>query len=149
MKKILFIITLLIAFTAAESNAQFRQNTFLAGAGIGLGTSDKVFPLGGQLEWGVTPKLGIGYIGVGVMGGINFVSGGSNIWLGAHGSYHFDIQSIPQLDLFVGLGLAVTDGASSLGLQGGARYFFSRNLAVFLKGGDGWYRGFIGIDFSL
>ncbi len=158
------LLALVFATTFSDGvSAQFRQGTNILGVGLGFGGYGGVnrsglafntgIPIGVQWEIGVSPKLGVGYFGVGALGGVYFFTGGSFVVAGAQGNYHFDIPTAKNLDLFAGLNLlfAFNEFASGagLGLNIGARYFFTPNIAGFLRLGYGFGFAMIGVDFGL
>ena len=142
MKKIyIYFATALFAITlnASVSNAQtFEKGTKLLSVGVGLGNP---YGLGfispsiqGILDIGVSPKLGIGYIGVG--GILGFSTGTvdygwgynnkytvryTNFSIAARGTYHFDLD-VEKLDLYGGVLAGYNIGSASDDYSGGFGY---------------------------
>ncbi|RFM24321.1 MAG: hypothetical protein D0433_04665 [Candidatus Thermochlorobacter aerophilum] len=145
------------AIPQAEAQSLFLRKGMIAGAGLGLDGFGGL-PIVGQLEFGVGPKIGIGRFGVGALAGIYFNPGATAVMVGGQGNYHFDIPTVPELDLYAGLNLLIgfagsRFGGSStgvgLGLNVGARYFFTPLVAGFLRLGWGLSIATIGIDFAM
>lgn len=145
------------AMPSAEAQSLFLRKTMMAGVGIGLDGFGGL-PIVGQLEFGVGPKIGIGRFGVGALAGIYFNPGATFVVVGGQGNYHFDIPTVPELDLYAGLNLLIGFAGSrfggdstgvGLGLNVGARYFFAPSVAGFLRLGWGLSIATIGIDFAL
>ncbi|MCS7013395.1 MAG: hypothetical protein RMI34_06535 [Chloroherpetonaceae bacterium] len=156
---LLLVLSYAALSAPASANAQslFLRKTTLLGVGIGIDGFGGL-PLFGQLEFGVGPKVGIGRFGVGALGGVFFTPGASFAVIGGQGNYHFDITSVPELDIFLGLNLLIGfagsrfGGASTgvgLGLNAGVRYFFTPTIAGFLRLGWGFSLATIGVDFAL
>ncbi len=142
MRKIqicLSALLLAIVLNINESHAQtFEKGTKLASLGIGLGNP---YGLGfispsiqGILDIGVSPKLGIGYIGIGGIlafstGSIDYGGGYynkysvryTNFSIGARATYHFDLD-IEKLDLYGGVVAGYNIGSSSDNYSGGFGY---------------------------
>lgn len=161
MPTLFLLLALFYALLAVPSEAKaqslFLRKTTILGVGLGIDGYGGL-PLFGQLEFGVGPKVGIGRFGVGALGGIFFTPGASYAVIGGQGNYHFDIVSVPELDIFLGLNLLIGfagsrfGGASTgvgLGLNAGVRYFFTPTIAGFLRLGWGFSLATIGVDFAL
>lgn len=148
--------------TPAQAQSLFLRKTMIAGVGVGLDGFGGL-PIIGQLEFGVGPKVGIGRFGVGALAGIYFDPNATFVVVGGQGNYHFDIPSVPELDIYAGLNLLIgfsgsrfagrrVEGSSTgvgLGLNAGVRYFFAPSVAGFLRLGWGLSIATIGIDFAL
>lgn len=146
----------------AQAQSLFLRKTMIAGVGIGLDGFGGL-PIVGQLEFGVGPKIGIGRFGVGALAGIYFDPNATFVVVGGQGNYHFDIPSVPELDIYAGLNLLIgfagsrfagrrVEGSATgvgLGLNVGMRYFFVPSVAGFLRLGWGLSIATIGIDFAL
>ncbi|MCS6807253.1 MAG: hypothetical protein RML40_00315 [Bacteroidota bacterium] len=106
----------------------------------------------GSLEYGVSDKIGPGRIGVGGTVGLPlWFSFG--IFLGPEAYYHFEIPSVPQLDLAAGLGLYLYPIGNlyispSINILG--RYFFTDKIGIAVRG-NFWVGagGSIGVAFKL
>ncbi len=156
---LLLMLFFCLGYTVPQAEAQslFLRKSMIAGAGLGLDGFGGL-PIVGQLEFGVGPKIGIGRFGVGALAGIYFNPGATAVMVGGQGNYHFDIPTVPELDLYAGLNLLIgfagsRFGGSStgvgLGLNVGARYFFTPLVAGFLRLGWGLSIATIGIDFAM
>ncbi len=159
----LFAITLNTSVSIAQT---FEKGTKLASLGLGLGNA---YGLGfgspsivGAFDMGVSPKLGIGYIGVG--GIVGFSAGSTdyfyakvsytNFSLAFRATYHFDLD-VEKLDLYGGVLAGYNIGSSSTSYKGsylsgynydspayggvilggfaGARYYFNPKFSGFAE----------------
>lgn len=155
MKKI-FVVALITFCLAQTASAQvFKKGDFLLDAGLSL--SSPLIPYGG-IEYGITDKIGPGYIGVGGTGYFWLGSGYTGLTFGPFARYHFDIPSQKDLDVFGGLGFyfgSVLSGdygtgtfGPYFGWQAGARYYFQPKLAAHVILGGAGYVG-LGVGITL
>jgi len=171
----LFIIIMLL-FLQSPLKAQYTVDNHYVGPSIGLSFLGSTFQLGGNYEYALNienfGKVGIGgifrywsYSDAFYTGKLSY----TNIFIGAQGNYHFEINGYSQLDPYAGLVLAYDGGSVSysgpagnyatpsqggvwLGFQGGIRYFINPNLAITGRVGFGTlsYGALeIGVDFKL
>jgi hypothetical protein len=169
MRFIKLLLTLLVAIgiCVASADAQFAKGKSFLGPHIGLSGVGSTITFGGDYEYGVTKEIGIGALVDYWKYDFDFflTSSGfsySYLVIGATGSYHFDIKE-PKWDVFGGLALgyyivSVTTPVGTftgfdssrlfVGLQGGARYFISPNLALQGRLGFGAYILAVGVDFK-
>ncbi|MEE9431230.1 MAG: hypothetical protein V3V16_09330 [Melioribacteraceae bacterium] len=173
MKKVVLVLAVLF-FMVGTISAQFQEGKHHAGPSIGLsflGASAVQF--GANYEYGMKIDDVPGLIGI---GGIfrywNYDLGFwsyTNIVIGAQGNYHFKVGD-GKVDPYVGITLAynagtvssdgndyfgsllgnsVTNGGIWFGFQGGARYWFSPNMAAHARFGVGTGSALdLGIDFK-
>ncbi|MBC8042083.1 MAG: hypothetical protein IAF08_01445 [Rhizobacter sp.] len=152
--------------TAAVSGRAFSKGANYLGARIGIGTIGYGgLPIGGQYEYGVTENIGVGLTGD--FTSYDFGSGYkfNYIFIGAQGNYHFIdlLKDNPKVDVFAGLTLGYAifsfSGSESFGVfsnasgvyiafQGGARYFFTDNIAAEGRLGYGLAILTLGITFK-
>jgi outer membrane immunogenic protein len=159
MRKIFIVLTLALTFAFAQtSEAQvMRRGVTIVDVGIGLNYA--ISPFVG-IEYGITDKLGPGYLGFGGSASLSFWRGFTALSIGPQLNYHFDFGTFPprNLDLYLGVGLYYynwfgNDAPYSPfypGFHIGARYFFENNLGVTLILGGGLSAGAqLGLSFRL
>ncbi len=171
MKKAILVLALLF-FVTTGVNGQFQEGKSHAGPSIGISFLGSTLSFGANYEYGMKIKDVPGLIGVG--GIFRYWSYGNEFWnftyivIGAQGNYHFKIGD-GKIDPYLGLTLAYNAGSSSwagdgilnqylnsgfsggiwFGFQGGARYWFSPNLAAHARFGAGTGSSLdLGIDFK-
>jgi hypothetical protein len=161
--KTLMIFALCLGFSAGTFAQEFSKGDKVVNLGVGLGTylgytgySNKVTPISGSFEYGLFDNLFDEHSAIGVGGYLAYTSWGSkssNNWtvsdfiLGARGTFHY--QFVEKLDTYAGLMfgydvVSYSNASAELAGSGvassffaGARYHFTRNLAVFGELGYG------------
>ncbi len=170
--RIIFAAVLLVFFLPVKSNAQFDVGAHYAGPSLGFYFHGSSIILGGNYEYGMELK-DIGKVGIG--GIVRYFSYDAGWWsysdilLAAQGNYHFNLESKkfdPWAGLVIGFDIGSVDysgpgnqyyvepsyGGFLIGLQGGARYWFSPSMAVVGRLGFGSLSfGYfdVGLDFKL
>lgn len=148
-----FVLGVIISFASVQhTQAQVLNKGSLIGE-VGFSWAG----LYGDIEYGLTDKIGPGRVGVGAMIGLP-VWRGVRLFLGPEAYYHFEIPSFPkQLDLAAGFGIYLlplngffVDGSFNILL----RYFFTDKIGIAGRGsyGFGIYEisgGSLGIAFKL
>lgn len=151
---------------AAVSGQAFSKGASYLGARIGIGTIGYGgLPIGGQYEYGITENIGVGLTGDFTSYDFGLGYKFNYIFIGLQGNYHFIdlLKDNPKIDVFAGLtvGYAIFSfsGDESFGvfsnasgiyvaLQGGARYFFTDNIAAEGRLGYGLAILTLGITFK-
>ncbi|MFI5229620.1 MAG: hypothetical protein ACHQWU_11160 [Gemmatimonadales bacterium] len=177
MRKTLSLVAAagLVAVSAAGaqkgSTPMFGLGYTDVGPTVGLGgLNGASASFGGRLEHAIKalPDMGNGMLGIQLAAEYyswsNIGSSFKYIPLGATANYHFNVQSQPKLDPFLGLGLGYdivtcnvqgfgNCGGFSSGLyfigRAGARYFFAPNMAGYADVGAGGATLNIGLMFKL
>ena len=168
MKKAVLVLAVLF-FMVGNINAQFEVGKSHAGPSIGLSFLGSTVSFGANYEYGMKMDDVPGLIGVG--GIFRYWSYGESVFglsdytltqmvIGAQGNYHFKVGD-GKIDPYLGLTLAYNSVSSSwggyggsaggiwFGFQGGARYWFSPNMAAHARFGAGTSAGLdLGIDFK-
>lgn len=144
-----FVLGVIISFASVQhTQAQVLNKGSLIGevglTGIGLY---------GNLEYGLTDKIGPGRIGIGATVGLPLWYG-LGFYVGPEAYYHFEIPSFPrQLDLAAGLGIYLYPiGGLSVGGSFNilGRYFFTDKIGVALRLNYGFgFGGGLGVAFKL
>ncbi len=123
LKKSIFILFLFITASITSYGQVFQKGTKMLSAGIGLGDRYLILsgynmvvpPLQLNFDYGITEKLGIGYIGVGGLlsysvNRYNFSNSNFNYYykytytnftIATRATYHFDL-GIEKVDLYAG-----------------------------------------------
>ena len=176
MKK-LFTLFAIIAFSFSSINAQYEVGKNYVGPSIGIAWIGSALNLGANFEHGMQIEGIPGLIGIG--GVFRYSSYGDDIYtgsldytvisIGAQGNYHFKLEN-SKLDPYVGLALGYQNrswdepdwwddrffgdpdsGGLFFGAHVGIRYFFSPQLSVNARVGEGnlFYGGLdVGVDFK-
>lgn len=136
---------LLSSAVVQTSHAQvMKKGSSILDVGLGLGYALSPFV---TYEYGITDKVGPGYIGVGGSASLAFWSGGTAFSIGPEANYHFDFGTFPpkNLDLYLGLGIYYynwfgnTSNYIPIDWSGhiGGRYFFTDKFGITLRLGGG------------
>lgn len=139
-----FVIILSVAFSQTSQAQVMKKGASILDVGLGLGYAVSPFA---TFEYGITDKVGPGYIGVGGSASLAFWSGGTAFSIGPEANYHFDFGTFPpkNLDLYAGLGLyyynwfgyTLDYSPIYFSVNIGGRYFFSDKFGVALRFGGG------------
>lgn len=165
-----FIAVLLVSALASAGTKEFGKGRIFVTPQLGINTW--AIPFGLNVEYGLTPNIGVGATGT-------FWSWGSTYWnetvisLNAEAAYHFTQLTFEKIDLYAGAGLGYSVyswkwksgfGTGLVGSTGGSgihlttfvggRYYFTPKIAASLRlsGGFGNWAGVgaaVGITFSL
>jgi len=165
MRKTILILAVLF-FMVGTISAQFQEGKHHAGPSIGLSFLGSTLSFGANYEYGMKIDDVPGLIGVG--GIFRYWSFGdafsssdytiSYMIFGAQGNYHFKVGN-GKIDPYIGLTLGYQSisggwlgygaGGIYFGFQGGARYWFSPNMAAHARFGAGAGSSLdLGIDFK-
>ena len=167
MKKILIssFVVCFILLSAMTANAQFKNGKSMLGPHIGLSQYGGAITLGAMFEAPVTKPNDVGPGIIGISAQLNYYHysyyldyGATWIFLGLYGNYHFILED-RKLDPFIGLGLNYATVSSQgtysygsglyFGVQAGARYYFSPNVAGRIMVGNAAAFLTLGVDFGL
>jgi hypothetical protein len=127
---VLFCLGLVPSASQAQltANSNFNNKDFYIGPRIGLGgIGGAGFGLGANVEYGVTPQIGI----TGTFGWSSYSYGYTfyswtytNLIFAVGGNYHVDILKVKNLDTYAGLGLGWNVGSVS------TKFFLKRNSVI-------------------
>lgn len=145
-----------------SANAQFKNGKSMLGPHIGLSQYGGAITLGAMFEAPVTKPNDVGPGLIGISGQFYYYSYSYFTWisLGIFGNYHFVLED-RKLDPFIGLGfyyehVSIDGGYSyaygsgiNVGVQAGARYYFSPNFAGRMMLGNAASFLTLGVDFGL
>jgi len=165
-----FIAVLLVSTLASAGTTEFGKNRIFITPQVGI--NGWAIPFGLNVEYGLTPNIGVGATGT-------FWAWGSTYWnetvisLNAEAAYHFTQLKFEKIDLYAGAGLGYSVyswkwksgfGAGLIGSTSGSgihlttfvggRYYFTPKIAASLRlsGGIGNWAGVgaaVGVTFSL
>lgn len=164
----LALVFALLTVSATAGTSEFNKGSIFITPQIGL--NEWTIPFGVNVEYGLTPNIGLGATVMVWMWSDSFWSE-SVISPMIEGAYHFTKIKMDKLDLYAGAGVGFAiyswkwkDGGDGLGSTGGsgifvqpfvaARYYFTPTIAGMVKFGWGlgsWgsYGATIGVTFHL
>ena len=159
MRKFFAVLFLVFTVAAAQTSHAQVMRRGVTILDVGLGLNYAVSPFVG-LEFGVSDKVGPGYLGFGGSASLAFWNSYTAFSIGPELNYHFDFGGFPprDLDLYVGIGLYYFSGTQYndayrpvyFGYHFGLRYFFSNNLGATIILGSGLSAGVqLGLSFRL
>jgi len=146
---IAFSILFLLTSLAYAGEQEFSQNSLYITPQVGINTF--TIPFGLNIEYALTPNIGIGGTTMMWLWNEAFWSS-SVIALSAEGTYHFTQLDLEKFDVFAGAGIGFgiysfkektgfIEGAGTSGILVdifvGGRYYFNPKFAVSLKVGGG------------
>ena len=164
MKKLIIALVLVVGISKASAQS-FEKGTSVLQLGIGFG-GDFGTPFGLGYEYGISDKIGIGaYVGYGSKKDsfFGYDVEYKSVLVGAKGNYHF--YQTDKFDAYGGAFLgfnsqsatvsgstpftATDDSGVLLGLNAGARYYFTDSLAAFAEVGFGLAIVNVGLAYKL
>ena len=159
MRKFFAILFLVFSVAATQTSYAQVMRRGVTILDLGLGLNYAVSPFIG-LEFGVSDRVGPGYLGFGGSASLALWNGYTALSIGPELNYHFDFGGFPprDLDLYVGFGvyyynwMRYSEAYSPLyvGYHFGLRYFFSNNLGLIVVLGGGLSAGVqLGLSFRL
>jgi len=170
MKK-LFLTAVIAVLGLVSANAQIEKGNSLISAAVGVGptfawsSADASLPLSLTYEYAVMDKLTVGAFGnyaTAKYEGSGYDWKWTYFFVGAVGNYHF--VNTEKFDVYAGarlgyIGVSFDDDGTGLPdpssggfgytVQGGARYFFIKNLAVNAEVGYGFSIARLGLTLKL
>ena len=141
-----FFLILLVSSLSFAGPQEFNKNIFYITPQLGINTF--TIPFGANVEYGITPNIGIGGTTM-IWLWSNKYASETVIAISAEGAYHFTQLDLDKFDLFAGAGVGIAiysynqksgfdwgdAGASGIFIAPfvGGRYFFNPKIAVCLK----------------